>query len=42
MEVWKVIKDFEDYQISNLWNVKSLKNWKEKILKSKKTKCWYR
>ena len=34
MEVWKTIKGFEDYQISNLGNVKSLKNGKEKILKS--------
>lgn len=34
MEVWKKIKGFEDYEISSYGNVKSLKNNKEKILKS--------
>lgn len=33
MEIWKTIKDFDDYQISNLGNVKSLKYGKERILK---------
>lgn len=33
MEIWKTIKGFEDYQISNLGRVKSLKFNKEKILK---------
>jgi len=32
MEIWKTIKRFEDYQISNLGRVKSLKNNKKKIL----------
>jgi len=34
MEIWKTIPDYEDYQVSNLGNVKSLKWGKEKILKS--------
>jgi hypothetical protein len=33
MEIWKTIKGFENYQVSNLVNVKSLKFGKEKILK---------
>lgn len=33
MEIWKTIKDFEDYQISNLGNVKSFKYKEERILK---------
>jgi len=32
MEIWKIIEGFEDYEISNLGNVKSLKYGKEKIL----------
>jgi hypothetical protein len=36
MEVWKTIKGFEDYKVSNLGNVKSLKFGKEKILKQSK------
>ena len=32
MEVWKSIKGYEDYQVSNYGNVKSLKYGKEKIL----------
>lgn len=32
-EVWKVITDFSDYQVSSLGRVKSLKFGKEKILK---------
>jgi hypothetical protein len=30
-EVWKVIKDYEDYQVSNLGRIKSCKLGKEKI-----------
>jgi hypothetical protein len=51
MEIWKKITDYNDYEISNLGNVKSLvkkikmKNGfritKEKILKPKKTKQGY-
>jgi len=33
MEKWKTIPNWEDYKASNLWNIKSLKFWKEKILK---------
>jgi hypothetical protein len=33
IEVWKVIPEFESYQVSNLGNVKSLKYGKERILK---------
>jgi len=29
------------YKVSNLWNVKSLIFWKEKILKLEKTSSWY-
>lgn len=32
-EIWKTIKGFEDYQVSNFGRVKSLKLNKEKILK---------
>lgn len=32
-EIWKDIKDFPDYKVSNLGNVKSLKRKKERILK---------
>tara|TARA_R110002126_G_scaffold79354_1_gene196952 strand:+ start:276 stop:752 length:477 start_codon:yes stop_codon:yes gene_type:complete len=32
-EIWKTIKGYEDYQVSNLGNVKSFKNNKEKVLK---------
>ena len=32
-EVWRSVKDYEDYQISNLGNVKSLKCGNERILK---------
>ena len=51
MEIWKTIKDYEGYQISNFGNVKSLSKkikckgsfrvTKEKILKLKKTKQGY-
>lgn len=33
-EIWKHITGYEDYMISNLGRVKSLKNGKEKILKN--------
>lgn len=33
-EVWKVIPDYEDYQVSNFGRVKSFKNEKQRILKS--------
>ena len=32
-EVWKTIKGYEDYQVSDLGNVKSLKFGKERVLK---------
>jgi len=32
-EIWKIIEGFEDYEVSNLGNVKSLKFGKERILK---------
>lgn len=32
-EQWKEIRDYEDYQVSNLGKVKSLKHGKEKVLK---------
>jgi hypothetical protein len=41
MEVWKKIKDFEDYEVSNLGNVKSLKYGKQKILKPGLSKTGY-
>lgn len=34
MEIWKEIKNYENYLISNSGNVKSLKNGKERILKT--------
>ena len=34
MEIWKKIKGFESYEVSNYGNVKSLKNKNEKILKA--------
>jgi hypothetical protein len=33
MEEFKSIKDYEDYQVSNLGNVKSLKFGNDRILK---------
>ncbi len=42
MEEWKDIEGYEwIYQISNLWRVKSLKFWKEIILKQNKHRDWY-
>ncbi len=41
-EIWKDIKWYEwHYKISNLGRIKSLKNWKEKILNWVKLKYWY-
>ena len=40
-EVWKTIKNFSDYQISNKGNVKSLKYNKEKILSLCSNCCDY-
>jgi len=31
-EIWKVVKDFEDYQVSSLGRIKSFKYGKEKLL----------
>ena len=36
MEIWKTIKNYPNYEISNLGNVKSLKFGKEKII----SKCY--
>ena len=33
MEIWKTIDGYEDYQVSSLGNVKSLKQSKERVLK---------
>ena len=36
-EIWKVVKDFPDYQVSNYGRIKSFKKWRgtnERILKS--------
>tara|TARA_R110000868_G_scaffold298868_1_gene559035 strand:+ start:147 stop:836 length:690 start_codon:yes stop_codon:yes gene_type:complete len=41
MEVFKTIEGFEDYEVSNLGSVKSLKHGKEKILKPCKDGCGY-
>ena len=41
MEIWKKIKDYPDYEVSNLGNVKSLKFNKEKILKPSKNSDGY-
>jgi hypothetical protein len=51
MEIWKIIKDYDGYEISNVGNVKSLSKklkckkgfriTKEKILKQKKSKQGY-
>lgn len=43
-EIWKDIKWYEWYQISNLWNIKCLnykKTLKEKLLKCVFNKNWY-
>lgn len=45
IEIWKDISEYKwRYQVSNLWNIKSLnyaKSWKEKILKIQINKYWY-
>lgn len=40
-EIWKTIKDYPNYQVSNLGRVKSLKYGKEKILKLQSDKDGY-
>lgn len=40
-EIWKPIENYNDYKISNLGNVKSFKNNKEKILKPSKNSSGY-
>ena len=40
-EIWKNIKDFPDYMISNLGQIKSLKFKKEKILEQSKNSSGY-
>ena len=40
-EEWRPITGFEDYQVSNLGHVKSLKNGKEKILSLVKSSNGY-
>lgn len=42
MEIWKTITKFEEYQISNLGNVKSLKFGKERYLKAIKRSGYLR
>lgn len=42
MEKWKIIEEFEDYQISNLGNVKSLKFGKERIIKKTINNGYYK
>jgi len=44
MEIWKNIPWFEwKYQVSDLWNIKTLHDrwWKERLLKPAKCKNWY-
>lgn len=41
-EIWKDIDWYRwDYQISNLWRVKSLKFWRKRILKAGNDGRWY-
>ena len=42
MEIWKPIKDYPDYMVSNLGRVKSLRFGKEKILKTQSDKDGYK
>jgi hypothetical protein len=41
MEIWKELKDYNGYAVSNLGNVKSLRFNKERILKQQKTRKGY-
>lgn len=42
MEVWEQIIGYEGlYEISSIWRVKSLKFWKDIIMKPSKRKWWY-
>lgn len=44
METFKTIRWFENYQVSDLWRVKSLnyrRTWKEQLLKPRVDKDWY-
>ena len=40
-EMWKKIENYNDYEISNLGNIKSLKNGIQKILKPSKSSSGY-
>lgn len=40
-EIWKKIENYNDYEISNLGNIKSLKNGIQKILKPSKSSSGY-
>lgn len=37
----KTITHYNDYEISNLWNVRSYKKWKLKLLKNQTDGWWY-
>ena len=42
MEIWKDVEWYDwDYNISNIWRLKSLKSWKEKIIKLWCWKYWH-
>lgn len=41
MEIWKDIKGFKDYQVSNLGNVKSFKRGRGRLLKPSKSTGYY-
>ena len=42
IEIWKNIPWYKwDYKISNLWNIISIKYWKEKFLKQSLSNSWY-
>jgi hypothetical protein len=42
MEIWKPVKDYDDYRVSNLGNIKSLKYGNEKTLNFSFDKCGYK